>query len=251
MPIAPPTARRLPAGRHLAHLILRLRRRALADAWRQLHHDRGGRVDLSAWVAPLAEAALPLYERWAAQGARDTARQLARGAVSRKAFLPARLPGPVFGFDVFNPRVVDALRDMAFYFARSTWDTCAASVELAWGSLRSELAAGLERGETLKRLGQRVRGIFDDPQKAAVIAQSEASRAVHAGELLAAQDSGVVRGKTWLVSGDACKLCLSLAALGEVPLDKPYIVQGHGPYAAVMHPPGHPSCMCSQTLVLS
>lgn len=77
------------------------------------------------------------------------------------------------------------------------------------------------------------------------------SRAYHAGQELAAKQSGVVAGKRWLASSDACERCLALdgkvVALGE-----PFIVLPEGgPYATVMYPPLHPKCQCSWTEVLN
>jgi hypothetical protein len=68
------------------------------------------------------------------------------------------------------------------------------------------------------------------------------------GQLMAAMDSGVATGKTWLASGDACEQCLELDGVTK-DLDEPFIVlPGGGPYARVMHPPLHPSCLCDMTM---
>lgn len=72
------------------------------------------------------------------------------------------------------------------------------------------------------------------------------SRAMHGGSMLAAAESNVVTGKYFISSSDACDLCLSLARMGTIDLDKPFYVHPKGgPYAVIMHAPAHPWCQCS------
>lgn len=75
------------------------------------------------------------------------------------------------------------------------------------------------------------------------------SRAVHAGDLMLLKDAGV-QTKRWLASSDACDRCQELNGV-EVGIDEPFaVVSGRGPYSVVLHPPLHPSCMCSHVAVL-
>ncbi len=156
------------------------------------------------------------------------------------------------GFAVFNSRVVEFIRTWTYAFCDSTNETSQHSVSEAVALLRQELAEGLSRGETAQNLTRRVSKIFHDPARAHAIAQTEVSRTTHGGQFLAAKESGLVRGKRWEASSDACKLCQQMADRGEVPLDEPFaVLPGRGVYSVVMHPPIHPGDMCSMTEVLA
>jgi hypothetical protein len=139
-----------------------------------------------------------------------------------------------------------------FDFCQATLDTALTDARRAYQGLRAELIAGLEGGETNRELAARVRGVFLDPYRAARIATSEAQRAVHAGQIEYAKETGVVKAKKWLASSDACPLCLELGSMGPVDLDTPFYVHhtGSPAYRMVMHPPAHPFCMCSMTEVI-
>lgn len=147
---------------------------------------------------------------------------------------------------MFNPRVLEAVDRLTFDFCEETNRTSVQRIDLALRALRRELAGGLEEGEAYVRLTRRVLNIFASPSRAAAIGMTEPSRAMHAGQLLMAQQSGVVKGKRWLASSDACKLCLSLNGK-VVGLDEDFAVVGHGPYARIPHPPAHPHCFCTVT----
>jgi hypothetical protein len=156
-------------------------------------------------------------------------------------------------FDLYNPRVTEAIRRAVFDFCQATLDTALTDARRAYQGLRAELIAGLEGGETNRELAARVRGVFMDPYRAARIARTESARAVHSGQLEYARETGIVSQKKWLASSDACDLCLKLAAMGAIDLDAPYFVhqKGHPAYRVVMHPPAHSFCMCSQLDVLN
>jgi hypothetical protein len=153
-------------------------------------------------------------------------------------------------FTLVNPHVAEAVRRLVFDFCQETLSTSTMRTDEALDALRAELAEGLERGEALKRLSARVGDIFGDPRRAFMIAATEASRAAHAGQLLAAQESQVVGGLRWLASADCCDACAALDGR-VVRLGEPFTVtRGKAAYATVMHPPLHPHCMCSTTEVL-
>lgn len=160
--------------------------------------------------------------------------------------------GPVkdkvaFDFDLYNPKILDAVQQAAFTFCRETIATATDDLAKSMARLRQSLAEGLAAGEANRALAGRIQQIFADPFRAHRIAATEASRAVHAGQLLAAAESGVVVAKVWLASPDACELCQELEGK-TVPLNQPfYFDPKGGPYAAVMYPPLHPFCMCAMT----
>jgi hypothetical protein len=151
-------------------------------------------------------------------------------------------------FSVFNTEVADAARAAAWLFCSTTNATATTALASAVADAREALARGLEQGEALAVLTVRVQQHFGDPRRAATIAMTEASRAVHAGQQAVAEATGgIVTGKTWLASSDACERCLKLNGL-TVPLNQHFAVDGGtGPYAVVEHPPLHPHCMCSTT----
>jgi hypothetical protein len=96
---------------------------------------------------------------------------------------------------------------------------------------------------------ERVEKVFDeaDESRAETIAKTETSRARHAAEIETAKESGVVKGKRWLLSSDACDKCASVTTKA-IPLDQPYTTTDYGP---VNGPPLHPNCQCSQTFELT
>lgn len=89
------------------------------------------------------------------------------------------------------------------------------------------------------------------------IARTEWSRARHDSEIIAASETGIVRGLKTVVSEDACPICQVYDSAGRptgVP-QHPYqsmddAVAGVGDYASKA-PPFHPNCMCSQVEVFA
>ncbi len=143
-------------------------------------------------------------------------------------------------FDIFNPRVVDAVNAATFTFCRETMETARGDLRTALSDLRKLLRGGMQRGEALRLLAKRVHEIFADPARAFRIAVTEASRAQHTGNWLASKEAGVTH-KEWVASADACDLCQEMAERGPIPIDEPFHVDAKGgPYAVTMFPPIHP-----------
>lgn len=145
--------------------------------------------------------------------------------------------------------MIEAVDRLTFDFCEATNRASRERLDLALEHLRQELAAGLEEGEVYARLTQRVAGIFADPHRAAAIAMTESSRAMHGGQFLMAEESGIVSGKRWLASSDACELCRGLNGQ-QVGLHADFAVIGSGPYSRVPYPPAHPHCMCTWVEVI-
>jgi hypothetical protein len=269
-----PTAARVTGNRGMRELMRVLQvlfQRQAMDVASRLTVD-GEVPDMTGWVAVTAGAAKPLLLRLTQHGIVETRLRLAAKLGKRpqsadddmrRYVLPA---GEVFGkaaraghvvtkaadvrvdFDLFNPRVLDAVDAAAFRFCRETMETATAELGTALTDLRHLLKRGLGRGEALRLLAKRVHEIFADPTRAYRIAVTESSRAQHAGQLMAAKDSGVVKKKAWLASSDACDLCLELEERGPIGLDEPFYVDMRGgPYATVLAPPAHPYCYCVLT----
>ncbi len=156
----------------------------------------------------------------------------------RKNILTGLLTLGAGAFDVFNPATLEAVR-------RAVFDFLAAFNQATADQLREALAESLAKGETGRDLQRRLQPVFG-PQRAFTVGVTESSRAVHAGQLLAARAEGVVTGRTWLASADACDACLSLDGK-TVGLGEPFAVGvGKNPaYSTVWHPPYHPHCMCA------
>jgi hypothetical protein len=155
-----------------------------------------------------------------------------------------------FNFDLANPKIQQAVNQASMDFCAATNATASDDLNKTLAALRVALAKGLDEGEALTVLAQRVQALFTDPFRAWRIAATEAKRAASGGALLAAQDSGVVSGKRWLASSDACERCLALDG-EERKLDEPFWVDPKGgPYAVCQYPPLHPFCMCDFTEIL-
>lgn len=227
----------------------------------------GGVPDLAYWVRATAETVKPLLLQMAQIGMLQSQRRIdaklrkpstlgdlrrynvgneaafvGKGLVTKSA-----VPKLVSRFDLFNPKVLDAVDAAAFAFCRETMQTAAGDLGTVLGKLRTALKNGLSQGDATKILAVKVREIFASPMRAFRIAITESSRAVHSGQLIAAKESNVVKSKTWLASADACERCLELDGK-NVPLGQPFYVDPKGgPYATVMYPPLHPNCFCAFT----
>ncbi len=158
-------------------------------------------------------------------------------------------------FQATHPNVLEAIGRLVFDFCRATNETSAMQLGEALAKLRQELAEGLSQGETLDRLADRVGKIFLDPMRAARIAQTESSRAIHLGQYLAAKQSEVVKGKKWIAAPERvgphhCEDCDNLNGV-IVGLDEDFaFVSGRGIYSRIPFPPFHPFCRCSVEDVL-
>ncbi len=151
-----------------------------------------------------------------------------------------------------DPDVLDALEREMFKFAHGINQTTA-------DSLRDELMAGMENGETISQLADRISGISDEwveGWRSEMIARTETARAFSTGHIEAWRSTGVVSRKVWVAALDACPFCREMDGtvvdLDENFLDKgdeqdvPWrgetIVLGQD-YSAVNGPPLHPNCI--------
>jgi SPP1 gp7 family putative phage head morphogenesis protein len=94
--------------------------------------------------------------------------------------------------------------------------------------IRQTLEDGLQAGDTMDQLADRVRAECNDisSQRATTIAQTETSAAYGAGRQEAMQEAGITL-KQWLTSGNANVRPAHQAANGQiVPVDEPFIVDG-------------------------
>lgn len=227
----------------------------LGAAYRaRLGHGMPRGTDFRGHAQPLADLCRPLIADIYLRAGRQTMRGIAQQFGEKSArWRVKRIPTPAldFAFDLFNPRILQAIDEAALAFAQSTLDTLTVDVRKWEDKFRQELREGLESGEGVRDLGIRIGRLIADPNRAFRAGVTEASRAVHAGEILAAKQSGVADKKQWLASSDACDLCLELHGK-IVGLDEAFHVDAKGEaYAAVYHPPRHPFCMCSEKILVN
>lgn len=224
----------IPSGSRLAIACRQVFRRMQVEA---LGAAKSRRVpSLGRWTPILADAAKPALIGYYKDGLRRHVR-------SRKRIEP--FSG---GLDVFRREVLTAVDAASMKFAESTNATTKDLLETAIQKLKESLKAGLTEGEALEKLTKRVKEIFST-DRAKTIAMTEASRATHAGHVMAAKADGM-DGKEWLSSSDACPLCQALEQQGVIPIDQPFAVTGFGAYAEIQHAPAHPHCFCSIRLTV-
>lgn len=252
---------------HLLQLIFRQQANELASSIGTLLRT-GRDVDLSHWapamVAPLRPFLLSQWQTGMAVASRRIVEQLGPEQSHRLAVrneikgLAARSIALYFlkgeqrkraaiqtEFELVNSRVTDAVDQLVLQFCRDTNDTIQGDLNTALAEIREQIREGTSQGAAYRTIAARVHTIVTDPYRASRIATTETVRAMHAGQLMAAVDSGVVSEVTWEASGDACDRCLQLRDK-SVPLGEPFIVLPKGgPYAVVYHPPLHPFCMCA------
>jgi hypothetical protein len=148
-------------------------------------------------------------------------------------------PSLTFDWTLFRPEVRVEAERLALRLAGTI-------VEDTRRMIREELSAGLQAGEPVAAMAERIRLQSFSPRRAATIAQTESSRAVHAGQGIAAKELGVTEW-TWLASSDACEeICLPMDGK-TVKIGEPFYIhsKGNPAYRVVTHPPAHPHCYCS------
>jgi hypothetical protein len=99
-----------------------------------------------------------------------------------------------------DPDVLDALEKEMFKFAHGINQTTA-------DDLRAELMEGMENGETIPQLADRISGLSDEwveGWRSEMIARTETARAFTTGHIEAWKSTGVVSRKAWVAAGDAC-----------------------------------------------
>lgn len=210
--------------------------------------DKHAQIDTNKWNPHLQEIAFPfLKERIEQGGERGIARVRERGkALWKQPFEIA--------WDITNPKVQEFLQQYLFRFSFAVNSTTNRA-------LQNTIATGLEGGETIRQLTERVQGVFDFAQRyrAERIARTESARAYSAGAEAGYIQTGLVEGKEWIVSPGACEFCLEMQGK-VVALGANYYEQGTNltagektmdlDYGDVESPPLHPDCVCDIAPVL-
>ncbi len=112
--------------------------------------------------------------------------------------------------------------------------------------LRMTVTQGVEEGWSAAHLAEEIRasGAFAE-SRALMIARTELAFAHVAGNIEGYKNSGLVEGKRWLASADACPICEELNG-EEVALDETFDFDGE----EIDAPPGHPNCRCDVVPIL-
>lgn len=152
-------------------------------------------------------------------------------------------------FDVFEPNVARFIEQRAQRFAVQVNET-------TWNALRSSLSEGLQAGESIPDLAARVDAVMGDRirSSATTIARTETNGATNGGAIIAAQESGVVQGKTWVAALDERTRETHTTAHDQpaIPLDQDFIVgDGSGPSPGQIGLPEEDiNCRCFLNFVL-
>jgi HK97 family phage portal protein len=141
-----------------------------------------------------------------------------------------------------------------------------------WGKqIRAQLVAGIAEGESTRQLAARIRqyALEQSAYNAERIARTERAFASTAGQIEGWAQSGVVTGKEYILSPDACPICVAVDAAYKditIDLDRPMYQVGDSityksdsgedavynvDYAQLDGPPIHPNCRCTLVPVIT
>jgi len=142
------------------------------------------------------------------------------------------------GFDITNPEVIKWIK-------KHTGESIKSILDTTFDALKRTLAEGVANGESIPDLAARVTEEYNQCKgyKAIRIARTETISSTNQGALQAYKQSGVVEKKEWLISADACDICIDIAAGGAVGINELF----RGGFDV---PPAHPNCRCSIIPVL-
>lgn len=137
-------------------------------------------------------------------------------------------------FDLANPRAVAYAEERALELVTELEDSTRKM-------LRSTIVKALDEGRSYAQLAKDLEEEYAfSAERAEAIASTEMNDAVTNSQLEAWKASGVVIGKSWLLSEDegVCSICEANAAQGTIPLEDAFQSGDEGPTA-------HPRCRCS------
>lgn len=179
--------------------------------------------DQAAWNAKLAAKASPLINLVFTDAAQAT---YAQGV----ELDPAGHVNVGTAFDVRDARAIEYLASKPQTFAQQVNNT-------TWFDLKLQLMQGIDKGEPLSLLKQRVRSQFQaaSAHRVEAIARTETVGASNAGALAGAMQSPAFQTKTWLAALDTRTRASHVAAHNQtVPKDQPFKVgasEGQAPHA--------------------
>lgn len=188
--------------------------------------------NMAAWVAAFRDGVMPVL--------RYIVRDSAENALDDL--------GLTMSFDIDTPAVARFLRDRAQRFAEQVNET-------TWRMLKDSLGAGMDEGEGIPELSERVSEIMADRIRSTpeTIARTEVLSSSNGGILEAWKQSDVVIGKRWLSTLDDRVRDAHREAHGQtVGIDEDFEVGGaHGPMPGQLGEPELDiNCRCTATAVL-
>jgi hypothetical protein len=223
--------------------------RSIVEEWTGTQADLKRRVRerMNAMRADLAKEVQAISQPYA-QTMADA------GARAALEALPQRLPvvQEMVAFGDANPLAVRAAQNSATRLATSVSEDVASRISAI-------VADGVDAGLTTDEIAEQIAAAGGmSPERAQMIARTESAYAYTEGRIEAWKDTGVVQGKRWLLSPDACEFCEAAAReYGQktIPLDQPFYVIPHTlagtrggtmrlTYRNVDGPPLHPNCRC-------
>jgi len=188
--------------------------------------------DADAWTTRMQGRVAPIWGTTMEAGITDAAKRLS-----------VRVGEQVPVISRESMKVLEVIDKRTLQFCAETNATTSMQIDVALAKTRQEIAEGLLTGDaSLPAMTKRINAIFDGAEsyRAERIARTETSNAIHQGQMLEAQESGVVKGFRPLLSADACEICVDYAATHKI----------IGLYDDGNLPPWHPNCMCTVTEVL-
>lgn len=193
-------------------------------------------------------AAMPYATLMADAGASAAIQSLPRSVFE----LPQMAQFTGDGFFAANPLAVNAARNSAARMAQSLWGGVADRVA-------NVVADGIAEGLPIRNIASGIGEYGFDRSRAEMIARTESAYAYTEGQVEAWKQTGVVIGKKWVLSPDACEFCEAAAdeyADNPIGLDESFYGLGDSlegalgsimgfSYRSVDGPPLHPNCRCA------
>ena len=205
-----------------------------------------GIFDLAGWVRALAKDARDLLTRvYVDAAAKELTRLRDQVAKIEDAGLPAPITPGDIDFDVNLPDVAAAITNQVNRIARVD--------EATFARIADTLSEGEAKGESMPKLADRVRSVFETSKMRAMrIARTEVTAGANSAQMLAAQRNGATT-KTWLsIQDPRTREAHRLMDHRTVPIDGHFavpLVEGGVPLGAVpMEYPGDPAAPPSLTV---
>jgi len=221
-------------GEMVAELFRRQKTSVLAklNAQRTIQDVATAPFNKAEWVKKFREGARPLYKLIVMD-----AGQAGLDAI-----------GVELVFDIMDPNVIRFLERRAQRFAREVNDT-------TWEALKKSLSEGIEAGESIPELADRVTVEMDGriDSSPETIARTEVIGASNGGCLLSWEQSEVVEGKEWLAALDERTRQSHIDAHGQsVAIDEDFKVgDGSGPAPGQIGLAEEDiNCRCTMTAVI-
>lgn len=177
-----------------------------------------------------------------------TMKPVVQNIVNDQAGLALNELGVSVAFDVQDPNVIRAMEKQLQRFATEVNDT-------TWDALKATLAEGVDAGEGIGQLAERVEAVMVDRIKSSkeTIARTEVTASSTVGTQESWRQSGVVTGKEWIAALDNRTRESHVHAHGQVVgIDENFSVGGAtGPGPGMMSSAAESvNCRCSMAPVL-